>query len=409
MFLPQNTVYANPANVNLNPGDASLLGKTVNINLDRTYPIEDIIIRVFFVVSGTALTIFPATAQTPDQLDNILQLLKRATLSVNEGTGAGVIKKVDCDGVRLLEFNSLTGLNLDAPTLNLIGLSQGTTIAASTAYQLTYRIPMAETMVSEPLRSRLLLPAHRYTQDPILTLQFQTAANIYSAGAIATLGCTVELVRRQATPASEAVLQQFAQKNPNSVDQWGYVRWDLIQQDFAPASTNAPQKFPLALGASYLNMLVSQYLGGANITKNVLDSSGIGDTVAHGFGNETVWDFETAQVPDFQFRWRDIMARNQLMGVKNNITQSSSPGFGGGVISGTNFQAASVVLFDFLRDAEAGAGAGNELGSVLNCNLSGSLKKELVGTLATWATNGHQLSLMGRRLFGDLSPWQALA
>jgi hypothetical protein len=66
------------------------------------------------------------------------------------------------------------------------------------------------------------------------------------------------------------------------------------------------------------------------------------------------------------------------------------------------------VLLDFLRDGISGD-PGVELGSLLNCNLSGSLKKQLVGTCATVATNPSQISILGRRIFGDTSPWQAIS
>lgn len=402
MFLPPNsTVLTDPK---LNPGDASLLGKTISTSIPRDWPIEYILIRLFFVTTGTALTLFPATAQTPDNYDNILNILKHITLSIAPGSGLPNRTVVDCDGVRLLEYNQKTGVNLDASTLNMIQLSQGSTVAASTAYSITYLVPMAELCVAEPLRSRLLLPVHKYQSDPKLQLQFQTLANMASAGGIATLGVDIELVRRTVTAASEAILAKTQTTNP-----WGYLDWDLIEQDFPVAAVaNTEQKFDLALGASYINYLVSQYRGGTNVTRNVVDNIGIGDTVANGLGNEDLWRTETSLVVDRQWRWRDLLVRNQMSQAQNNITQASSPSFSGPILAGTNFQAASSVFQDLLRDGIDGD-SGNELGSVLNCNLSQSQKKQLIGKCAAVATNPSQICVMGRRFFGDLSPWQNLS
>lgn len=400
MYLKENCRIDRPAN--LNPGDASLLGKTVRVNIDRTWPISHIIARVSFT-TGTALTLFPATAQTPDQYDNILQLVQHINLSVNPGGGGNARTVVDCAGVRLLEYNALTGVNLDAPTLDLIQLSQSNTLPAASSWQLTYNIPCSEAMVAEPLRSRLLLPVHRYTQDPVLTLTFQSLANIASAGAILVLGVEIELVRSMVTAQSEAILQKIP-----GPDGTGYIQWDLIEQPFAVANLAAEQKFPLALGAAYINLLCSQYLGGTNVTRNPIDASGIGDTVAHGFGNETLWRMETGLVPDRFWTWKGQALKNQMASPRNNVTQSSSPFFGGPVMTNTNFQSPSCVLFDFLRGGVTND-PGSELGSVLDCNLSGSLKKEIIGACATAATNPSSLNVMGRRFFNDLSAWQNLS
>lgn len=402
MFLKQNSVILRPPS--LNPGDGSLIGKTVKLNIDRTWPLEHIIIRVCFTTGGTAFTLFPATAQTNDNYDNILNFVKHINLSVNPGNGGNPRTVVDCDGVRLLEYNSLTGLNLDPSTLELLRLSQGTTLAANSSWEITYNIPCAETMIGEPLRSRLLLPVHKYTQDPVLTIQFQTLAAMASAGTTPPfISCEVELVRRQVTAESELVLKNSAPSTP-----WGYIDWDLIEQQFPVQSLTSEQKFPLALGAAYANLLISQYQGGANITKNVIDSSGIGDTTAHGLGAESLWRLETALVPDRFWTSKGLRNKAAWSQVKNVLSQTSSPSFGGPVLGSTNFTAPSVGLIDFLRDGISGDPA-TELGSVLDCNLTGSLRKEIIVACATWATNASTLAVMGRRLFGDLSQWQKIS
>ena len=210
------------------------------------------------------------------------------------------------------------------------------------------------------------------------------------------------------TPQSEAILLAGA---TGAAAPWGYIASDLIEQGFGVANVNASQDFSLALGAEYVNLLFSQYRGGTNLTRNVIDASGIGDSFgADGLCNETQWGLRTGQVYDRTWRWRQLRDRNQWGQFLNNITQSSSPSFGGPVISTTNFQAPSSTLIDFLSNGLPGD-TGTELGSLLNCNLTGSLTKLVSGAAVNLAgaANASYLAIMGRRLFGDLSKYQAIS
>jgi hypothetical protein len=399
MYLPIQVAKFYPPQFAL--ASAGCLGTTQKVALDRTYPIDHIELTVDFTV-GTALTLAPASAQSNDALDNILTLIQHVNLSINDG---GIIRSVvDCSGVRLLEYASLTGLNLDASTLNLVAASQTTTLATNSSYTLTYFIPCAEIMVADPLRSRLALPVHNYKQDPILTLSFQTLANIASAGTITNFSVGVGLVRKVITAQSEAILQKTAGTRPD-----GYVDWDLIETPFgvAPGITGE-QRFPLPLTGAYANLLISSYLGGTNITRNVLDFTGIGDTIAHGFSAEQRWRIESGLNVKKEWRMKDLRAMNDRSRPLNGTSQTTSPTIGGALLASTNFRSAGSVLHDFLRDGISGDPA-DGLGSVLDCNLGASLKMEIIGSVASVATNGSTLSVMGRRLFGDLSRWQTIS
>ena len=140
------------------------------------------------------------------------------------------------------------GENLDPGTLWLIQQSQGTTLAVG-QYRLKYIIPGAVLRMAEPLRSRTYLPFHKLNQDPVLTLQWQSLANIIaSAGAINNLFCDVVLIRREPTVESEAALAANAIPGGNiGGDQkpTGYIDWDLIEQPFnvAPGISNEQRFF----------------------------------------------------------------------------------------------------------------------------------------------------------------------
>ena len=99
---------------------------------------------------------------------------------------------------------------------------------------------------------------------------------------------------------------------------------------------------------------------------------------------------------------------NDMQNPRNTITQSSSPMFGGGVLTNTNFQAAASTMLDFLGDGTS-QDSNDELGSLLNCNLSSTLKMEFIGQPASVATNGSTIYVMGRRHFGDLSRWKTVS
>jgi hypothetical protein len=408
-----------------------MLGTTQKWPIDRTWPIEEIVLHVGFTVT-TAL-VPQASPASPDQFDSVLQLLQKINLSVNDGKQPRSV--VDSTGIGLLEYCQKVGLNLDEPTQRVSAMvspqvgSEGTNAAALGlqvgCYEMTYRIPMVHPWIGEPLRTRMYLPAHIYPQDPVLSLTFQSAANMYSSGVIGAIYVDVELIRRVPTAASESVLQKSAGSNPN-----GYIDWDLIETPFGIApGLSGEQRFPLPIPGAYTDLVFRQYLGGSPVTRSPIDASGIGNTVALGFGAETRWRLESGLVVIREWRWKHLRALNDFsspfMPVEfaetlssgtltryslqtGNIGAGAQMAMSGGVV--TNFRSAVSSCFNFLSDGLSGDNC-IELGSVLDCNTpaNNGLKMELIGSVASVATNGSQLSVIGRRLFGNLSRWQKFA
>ena len=389
--------------------NSPLLGTTQKWPIDRTWPIEEIIIAIDFTVNTGGLTLAPAAATTPDGFDNILTLLQHVNLSTNNGIQPRSV--VDCNGVALLEFATLTQIGVDWPTQYLIAASQGTTLAAGN-YRLKYRIPLVETWIGEPLRSRMYLPVHTYPQDPVLTLTFQNAATMYTAGNINSVIAEVQLIRRQPTAASEAALAATGKKvgltNPT-----GYIDWDLIETPFSVApGISTEQRFPLPLPGLYANLMFRHYLGGATVTRKEIDTGATGTS----FGNEGRWRIESGSVVDREWRWHDLQTLAEMQQSANALIPSSGTltfaTFGGAVgASGVaNAKPAASVLINYLTDGFSGDNA-TELGSALDCNTpaNSGLKMELVGTPANVATNASYLFTMGRRYFGNLSGWQTFS
>jgi hypothetical protein len=422
MFLEQRINTFSPPAFNL--ATNTILGTSQSWPIDRTWPIEEIVLHVAFTVT-TALVMTPTAAATQDAYDNILQILQRANLTMTDGKNPRSV--IDCSGVGLLEHCSQVGFKLDAATEALIGSSETVGLPVG-AYEITYRIPMVNPMVGEPLRTRMYLPAHRLPQDPVLKLTFNTVAGMgCSAGVIGAVFCDVQLIRRLPTPESERLLLDTAPLDQAGEFKTGYIPFDLVETPYGiPLGSAAEFRAALPVPGNYLSLLMRQYLGGATYSRNVIDNSGIGDTVAHGFGSETLWRLETGQSVLRQWKWKHLRANNdwsraQVGNPQNVFVAAASagaittglnvnPNFGGPLIAATNFRAASSTLHNFLLDGMSGD-TGTELGSLLDCNslAKNSLKMELVGTPASVATNASYLYVVGHRLFGDISRWQKFA
>lgn len=243
MFLQQvqNHFFPTPFNGNNTSGanNSNMLGTTQKWPIDRTWPIEEILLVVNFTVNTGGLTLV-AAPQSPDQFDNVLTLVQHVNLSINDGTKPRSV--VDSSGVGMLEYAYRVGANLDAGTLLVASYAQSGTLPAGN-YKMVYRIPLVDPKIGEILRSRMYLPVHRYPQDPVLTVTFQSAANMYSAGNINYVGVETVLIRRQPTATSEAAIAAVPTTNP-----WGYIDFDLIETPFS-----------LGLGSGAQTRLASQF------------------------------------------------------------------------------------------------------------------------------------------------------
>jgi len=380
-MLKQRLNFLTPSNFALS--GAGILGTTQKVALDRNWPIEEIVL----VLGGTV-----GTAYTTVLVDGLLKLVKRVNLSINDGVQPRSV--VDMSGVGLLEYASLAGLNLDRSTLGALALSQGSTIAISNVFRISYRIPLVHPSITEPLRTRMLLDVQNHPQDPILTVDFGASADVGATGVITPLICELILVRRH----------MDAKLNQDILKSGGYIPCDLMEQALTlPASTtNGEARAQIATPGQYLNLFFRQYLGGASVVaRDVVDAVG---TV----GSETRWRLESGGSVLREWRWKHLQIINDFSRVANHVNQTYAPNFAGALAAATTlYQPASSTMLDFLTD---GLNDANELGSLLDCNLpaQSGLKMELIGNYTTGATAGSAINFGGHRLFGDLSRWQAL-
>jgi hypothetical protein len=399
MMLKQRLNYFTPSQ--LQPSGAGLLGTTQRVEIDRTWPIEEILVIVNCTQDGTARVV-----KVPD---GVLGVLKKATLSINDGVQPRNV--VDFTGVGLLEYAQLVGLNADTPTLAISAINADSVadntnykVAANLKYQICYRIPLVHPLIAEPLRTRMLLPVHTYDQNPILTLEFETAGNILGAGTLAACTAEIVLVRRDMpTGFSDQIVKAG-----------GFIPFDLVETPIAvPLSTAAEQRFSVPTPGSYMNLLFRHYLGGSTVTRAPIDSP--------TFGSEGRWRLETGGSVIREWRWKHLQIINDFSNARQaqrtaNVDASPAQyakitdflgGLPGSVAANTSFKPAAACLLEFLSD---GLDSANELGSVLDANLptQSGLKVEVIGTPASVGTNASVLYIGGHRLFGDLSKWQAV-
>ncbi|HUD75528.1 MAG TPA: hypothetical protein VMQ76_10680 [Terracidiphilus sp.] len=391
MMLPIRRTYISPPT--LAPGDAgaannsALMGATIKVAIDRTWPIEEILVVVTMKVGTTQFATLT--------LDNILGIVQRFNLAVNDGVSPRTA--VDISGIGLLEYGKLAGLNLDRSTLNAVLASHGSTIAASNLYRVAYRIPLVHPLITEPLRTRMLMDANNFAQDPVLTMQFATAAQIGATGNMRNVSAEIILIRRQIPDALNAGIKAAG----------GFVPFDLIETPFTIApGISGEQRFALPVPGSYMNICLRSYLGGSSVTRDVLDYSAGG--VADCFAAESRWRIETGSVVLQEWRAKHLQIINDWSCPSNSALDATSPNFGGLLVTNTNWEPAGSYMLDFLTD---GLDTANELGSVLDCNnvATNGLKMEIVGSVASVATNASTLNMIGHRLFGDLSKWKTIS
>ena len=388
MMLPQRLESLTPGALNL--AGQTILGTQVPVAVNRTWPVEEFLIIVTATVNATGLTLTTGTTGQPG-VDNILNIVKNVELDINDGVQPRTV--INASGIALLEYAAQTGLNLDRATLASIALSASGTVAANMTFRITYRIPVVHPAIAEPLRTRMLMPCHTWAQDMNLKITFESAANMYSAGALSAIAVEVVLVRRQMDATTTAAI----------VKSGGFIPFDLLETPYNIAvGTSGAQRFKINAPGSYAGLLLRSYLGGATMTRNVLDQ-------VTTPGSETVWDIESGGVTFRQWRSKTIQIINDLSRPANGVNQTYSPEISGAVAANTSYQPASSVYLDFLGDG-LGSDSANELGSILDVNLpvQSGLLMEIVGNVANVATQGSQLYVLGHRWYGDLSKWQAI-
>jgi len=363
--------------IDLQKTDGSLVGTTVRVDLPRDWPLEEIFITCDLTV-GTAFSSM--------LVDGALGLIKRVRLITNSTKQVPV---VDYSGVGLLELDSQVGLNLDHATLGLISEHTKATAGLPTTqlYRCVYRIPMVHPKLRGALRAHCLLPIHNHSMNPQLQIDFSSQAEM-ATGSVTKLTADVLLRQRKITSGIESKIQANG----------GYIENDLIEtvQSLGTGVTGE-QRFDIPVPGRFAGLMCRFYKGGAAVTRG-----DISENVTTG--TESVWRIESGGFIFKQSRVKHIRAINDRSRTLNSQLQASSPSIGAAVASTVFIQDPCALYYDFLTDDVNEA---DELGSTLDCNFpyAQGQKMQLIGPVASAATNGHKVYIGGHRFYGDLSRW----
>jgi len=411
---------------------ANFPAQTKRIQLTRTGPIEAIFIIVQVTLNAllTDLITF-----------GLLNLLKKVTLNVNDGTGA--YDAVYSSGPGLIVLQDQEGVSLDRSTQSALfqslaalqGAGTGPQIPTGSIFRICYPIWCPHPALGEWLRLRSLIPAHRHVQDPVLTMDFAPAAEISQsvANPFSAANLEVMIIRRDLPSALDQQL----------IDSGGYIRWDIRETPFdLPLGTNAEKRFALPGPGDYPSLAGYMYKGftGGGLESKLSDLS-----ASATVGSESLWRLEAAQnsIRQWRMKGRQIYNDQTRGGCRQTsimnlfggsaaatwITTLSNLGvtggappvlltattlgmpqnMGGDLAAGLAVQEPAVFGFDFVTDTML-AGA-NELGGCLDANFaSDAIKWEIVApidvTRGTAATASSSLNLIGRRYRDNITRWK---
>lgn len=410
---------------------ANFPAQTKRLTIPRTGPIEAI-----FIIAQVTLN----ALMTDFVTFGLLNMLKRVTLNVNDGSGA--YDAVYCSGPGLVVLADQEGISLDRATQSamlqsLAGiqtLGTGPQIPTGSIFRICWPIWCPHPALGEWLRLRSMIPAHRHVQDPVLTMDFAPAAEISGvANPFSAANLEIIVIRRDLPKALD---DQIAGDG-------GYIRWDIRETPTdIPTGTNAEKRFPIPGPGEYPSIagfMYKGYTGGGN--ESLLSDLSANITV----GTETLWRLEAAQNSIRQWRMKGRQIYNDMsrgstrqtsmlnlfggsaaatwittltnLGVTGGappvLLTASWLGMpnhlGGQLAAGMAIQEPAVFGFDFLTDTML-AGA-NELGGCLNANFpSDAIKWEIVGnvdvTRATAATASSSFNIIGRRYRDDITRWK---
>lgn len=417
MILPQRSFIIQDSRLSLTA--ASFAQQTIRVGVPRPWPIEEIWIGVQVTIA--------AAANTGSIAFGLMNLLRRVTLECTE-PGGGPRTVVNLTGPGLLQHISNEGLSLDRATLAVLAATNQGFLKGTGVYRMWYRIPLVHPMVTGALRPRMMLPVHLHPQDPTLTMEFASAAEMFSAVADPFTAANVEvhLVQREIPKNYGMAIVKETEGRPW---EW-FIKSDLMETIFplAASLTNSQQRFDVPQPGQYSGMTLYMEKGNATLT---IDDISANTTV----GQETQWTLESGQSVIRAWRMKQLQALNDssrvvqspanfnlnvLTAVSPKLVTSGTavvnataievlgPNFGGPAGTGVATQAPASVFHDFLSD---GINDADELGSLLDCNLPqlSGLKMQLVGLVTTPANQPSNFKVVGRRFFGDLTRWQSVA
>jgi hypothetical protein len=307
-----------------------------------------------------------------------MQLLKRIRLQVFDGTTKGPRTVVDTTGMGLLFLNANEEPNLSPGTLGGLGCLNAGAIVANAVHKYRYDINLAHPKFTDTLMPAFWMPLAQHTQDPILSLDFASAAEISGvADPVAAIAVIVTPYYRVATREQAEALGP-------------YMSGDIIETNYSPAQniTNIENKIKLNIGGTYTGMGIHMLSGAAALVPGDLSA-------VVTAGSESIWQLKVDGETRDYFTTHE---QQSLNGVSRNADSANtlySPNFGGALSTGSAHKGAAAVFLDFCTD---GGNEVRELGSCLRTD-EARQSLELVANLTTPANQASFVNVVGRRIY----------
>lgn len=223
---------------------AAMPSQQVRVNIDPAWPLDMLLV----IVSGQV----NATAPVAIAADGLLNILKRANLTINDGVARTV---VDASGAGILDyaFNVFPSLDRDTLAQYLhVPIANGVpniNMTGGQTFQITYPIFLAHPQLVDPLRMFTLLPTHVHKQDPVLTLDFSSLTELNLAGTLQSLSFNlVKIARDMPLSVHNEILSRG-----------GYLGYDFLETETAVAASNADLRIDMPSPGKYSGLLVRHY------------------------------------------------------------------------------------------------------------------------------------------------------
>ena len=327
------------------------LGSTQRIVLPRDFAYEGFIVVVTPTVSAVAATIAP---------EGTFSLIKRVQLTANDGGQNRDL--VNADGLSIVQRHLAYNGNIDTDTLTSFNNAFSTTGAK--VMRIPHFFPPNE--LEDPARSLFLQNFPRFNNDPILTIQIGTQADIDTNGTptFAISACTIRVI----------CLKRFV-----TSDAWNFLKTDFITQEQAYTINAANQRYNIPIPGWHFSIGMRMY-SSATALGDISQTDGLFRITALNVTERTI-------------QATDLRGVNQY-----SIGADVAAGANGNQRALQN----TAYFFDYITDL-TGASVTN-LDTLLNSNPYVALGTQPQVVADINGSAGRKIVYMHDRCYGDIAP-----
>lgn len=226
--------------------EKGVLGGYSTFELTREYPIDAIFVVVDVVV---------ATGAAQPCADGLLALVKRVTMNAPETSQQRNRNVVDCTGPGLIEHAYHVNDNgLDRRTRSLLNYARTAVPVAAATYRFVIPIFFGLPNISDPVSSFFLLPVDRYSNNPVLRIDYaaQSEVDIHGTATLAltSIAAQAVIVRRRINRErwlildheyveSEKIFSASGSNNEIELPLGGYVN-SILYRGYSRTSASPP-------------------------------------------------------------------------------------------------------------------------------------------------------------------------